>query len=501
MVNFDRSKLVLAGIGVVAVIAIGMAIRKKRTKKYSADDNPKTFGKELAQELYPDGMPRGDVQGIIEAKFQDWELEEEALRAYDKEWDKLSTSKKYSADDNPKTFGKELAQELYPDGMPRGDVQGQDWELREEALKAYNKEWDKLSTSKKSYSASKGYHDDGVLHSLGREGDGYYGIVEDDNDFQEVGFDTMEEVNEYLKEKTLKPGFAQYLWISVEDGQTEFLEGNPTDLDADGSHYSAPIVVEYSAVSIDDYVEDIASRLMAHKLDDANKLWLDFPGDNNERKQLYNILSKRNVPYLNKLTIQAMNYTGENIYSADDTVVESEKYKNYRFEIVKTDNKYPYEVVLYDPDGKKTWNSLYKKTVSDAKKEIEMVKPELERQVIKKATTISDMVDYAKKHNATFKVIDADDWRDYAELKYEGYKITLDQNEAMDPNFKLMIRRLDDIVDVVEKIYEGREYAGDVFYSTISGHIDSKFGKSKAKSLAFSVACDMLKAKGLKIHS
>lgn len=55
--------------------------------KFKAEDDPETFGRNLARELWPEGAPRGDIQGIIEAKFPD--DSDKALEAFDDEWDKI----------------------------------------------------------------------------------------------------------------------------------------------------------------------------------------------------------------------------------------------------------------------------------------------------------------------------------------------------------------------------------------------------------------------------
>ena len=60
----------------------------------SDTQTPAEFGRDLAREFWPDGEPRGDVQGVIGARFglypsPGFADTEEALKAYDAEFKRL----------------------------------------------------------------------------------------------------------------------------------------------------------------------------------------------------------------------------------------------------------------------------------------------------------------------------------------------------------------------------------------------------------------------------
>ena len=106
---------------------------------------------------------------------------------------------------------------------------------------------------------------------------------------------------------------------------------------------------------------------------------------------------------------------------------------------------------------------------------------------------------YAKEHDAILKW-PAKEFYGYASIEYKGYNIDLSAAEAGEPKqMESFIRLLPKVVTVAEELLAWENK--DMFYSTISNYTKDVFGDAKGKNIAWSGVVDILKAKGIDVHS
>ena len=160
--------------------------------------------------------------------------------------------------------------------------------------------------------------------------------------------------------------------------------------------------------------------------------------------------------------------------------------------IVKTDNEFPYQVQLETPEGEVLSKTLLMETIEEARESFKDSKSDYLKKEIGKDTFYQEVRDDLKSKG--FQVTGDYD----LQVTKGAYKFEVSREDVMNGEYKALFRNFDNIVVPVVDSFKGKD---DVFYSSIYSEIKSRTPYSKRKGVLFNAVVDILKNKGVMVHS
>lgn len=183
----------------------------------------------------------------------------------------------------------------------------------------------------------------------------------------------------------------------------------------------------------------------------------------------------------------------------------TENYHGFVLKIIKRpDYSFPFHIEIYDRQGKQIGKTLQIENMNEVSKHKEALKKELDKKWSDPEGYFRGVTeDFNSKGFKTDERKLPDDAGFY-EPKLIVAKDNLDveftKDELRDEDNIEAVKRH---FDVIEKVYNNLKSEDDVFYSAISSYIKSemKYSKEPYRAKVFSAVCDLLRKKGVNVHS